>query len=438
MKRFYRVFFLAAAVIAGAAFSLPAQAQATETVPRLKFYFWERIRQESSDNVSSLNDSASDSSAYMRLRTSLGAQWRPGASWDVHFRLTNENRYYLAPKSDPKLKKNFDFNEVFIDQLSVRWKSPGRLPLSITIGRLDMMFGEGFLIMDGGPLDGSRSAYFNGLRLDYAWKNRNNLAFFFVRQPRTDTLLPVINDKGQPMVEQEEQGAGFYFSGWLKKTALEAYLFRKDTFKTFILPAGAVHVAGGRFVHPFTDKLSLTAEGAIELGTRGPEKRSGLGGYFHLDDKVGWRFPLPAQLTLGGVYLSGDDPATKRYEGWDPAFSRWPKWSDSFIYLLARENRVADWSNFISLYAGLLFSPAEKIKLNLAWHHLRAAEKTPASAMLSGTGRTRGDLLIMKITYEIGRNLAGRLIWENFRPGDFYFAGADAYSWVQFEMFFRF
>jgi hypothetical protein len=76
--------------------------------------------------------------------------------------------------------------------------------------------------------------------------------------------------------------------------------------------------------------------------------------------------------------------------------------------------------------------------MNLAWHHLRAAEKTAANAILSGAGRGRGELLIAKITYEISPGLAGRLIWENFSPGDFYVAGADAYHWVQFELFFRF
>ena len=141
--------------------------------PRLKFSFWERIRQESWDNTMSLNDGATDSSAYLRLRTSLIGQWRPGENWEVNLRLTNENRYYLAPKSDPKLKKNFDFNEVFVDQLNVKWKNPGRLPLTVTLGRQELMLGEGFLIFDGGPLDGSRSAYFNGLRLDYAFKNKN-------------------------------------------------------------------------------------------------------------------------------------------------------------------------------------------------------------------------------------------------------------------------
>lgn len=418
-----------------------AAALAAETAaaaPRLKFYFWERVRQESWDNTTGLNDGATDSSSYLRFRTSLGVHWLPSEKWEVNLRLTNENRYYMAPKSDPKLKKNYGANEVFFDQLNVKWKNPGSLPLTLTVGRQELMLGEGFLIMDGGPLDGSRSAYFNALRLDYALKGKNTLTFFFMRQPRTDTLLPRLNDVSQAMLEQEEQGIGFYFSGLMKKTGLEAYLFRKDTYEAGSLPAGALHVAGARLVHPFTDKLSLTAEGAIQLGTLGENSRSGLGGYFHLDRKLGWKFPLPLQFTLGGIYLSGDDPASENFEGWDPAFSRWPKWSDSLIYLRARETRVADWSNFISLYGLLQFEPMEKVKLNLAWHHLLAPEKTLPSAVLSGTGRGRGDLFIIKITYDIGQHMAGRFIWEGFRPGNFYIRGASPYSWVQFELVFRY
>ena len=168
--------------------------QALNKNPRLKISFWERIRQESSDNVASLNDSGTDSSAYLRLRTSVIGQWLPNEKWEVNLRLTNENRYYLAPKSDPKLKKNYGVNEVFFDQLNVKWKNPGNLPLTLTLGRQELMLGEGFLIFDGGPLDGSRSAYFNGLRLDYALKNKHTLIFFYVRQPKTDILLLCLND----------------------------------------------------------------------------------------------------------------------------------------------------------------------------------------------------------------------------------------------------
>ena len=438
MVRELKALLMALVIIAGAALPAPVQAQETRDTARLKFYFWERIRQESWDNTMSLDEAAGDSSSYVRLRTSLGALWTPGQSWDVHLRLTNENRVYLAPKLDPRLKTDFNVHEVIFDQLYLRWKNPGRLGLTATLGRFDMMLGEGFLVMDGGPLDGSRSGYFNGLRLDYALKNKNALTFFFIRQPRTDTLLPVINDREQAMVEQEEQGVGIYFSGRAKRTGLDAYLFRKDAFAHGPLPKGALHVAGGRVVHPFTEKLSLTAEGALQLGTLGDRNRSGLGGYFHLDHKPGRRFPVPAQLTVGGIYLSGDDPATPRFEGWDAAFSRWPKWSDSLIYLQARETRVADWVNFASLYAGAVFEPAERVKVHLTWHRLSAPEKTAPSALLSGGGRERGSLLIAKIAYDVSANLAGRLIWEYFDPGSFYAAGADAFHWLQFELFFRF
>jgi hypothetical protein len=412
---------------------------ATQKNPRFKISFWERIRQESSDNVASLNDNAADSSAYLRLRTSIIGQWLPSEKWEVNLRLTNENRYYLAPKSDPKLKKNYGVNEVFFDQLNVKWKNPGNLPLTLTIGRQDLMLGEGFLIFDGGPLDGSRSAYFNGLRVDYDLKNKNNLIFFYVRQPKTDTLLPRLNDVKQPMLEQAEQGIGLYFSGQMKKTALEAYLFRKDTFASDPLPAGALHVAGVRFSHPFCAKLSLTAEGALQLGKLAEMQRTGLGGYFHLDYKSGWRFPLPLQFTLGGIYLSGDNPATAaKYEGWDPAFSRWPKWSESFIYLQAKESRVANWSNFTSLYGGVVFEPLEKVKLNLTLHRLGAAENSPPTTLLSGSGKNRGNLFIAKITYELNKNLAGHFIWESFKPGNHYFAAANSYTWIRFELFFRY
>jgi hypothetical protein len=426
------------AIICGRILWPTPQVETIEKKPRLKFSFWERIRQESSDNVSSLNDNAADASAYLRLRTSLSGQWQPDEKWEIHLRLTNENRYYLSPKSDPKLKKNYDPNEVFFEQLNVKWKNPGGLPLTLTVGRQDLMLGEGFLIFDGGPLDGSRSAYFNGLRLDLAMKNKNNMTFFYVYQPMTDSLLPRLHDVKQKMIEQAEQGIGFYFSGQVKKTGLEAYLFRKDTFSSALLPSAALHVAGARLIYPFSARLALTGEGAVQLGKLGDKRRSGLGGYFHLDYQSGLAFPLPAQFTLGGIYLSGDNPATDRCEGWDPAFSRWPKWSESFIYLQAKESRVALWSNFISLYGGLAFMPLEKVRLNLAWHHLWAAQNTLPTDILSGGGRNRGNLAIVKISYDFAKNLAGHFIWESFNPDNFYVPAASSYAWIRFELFFRY
>lgn len=408
--------------------------------PKFKFTLTERIRQETSDNVSSLNEASADSSSYVRFRTSFMGQWLPSKSFELTVRLTNENRYYLAPKTDVRAGKNHDLHEVFFDYLNIRWKNPAGLPLILTVGRQDLMLGEGFVIWDGGPLDGSRSAYFNAVRADWAVGAKTTLSLFYVDQPRTDTLLPRIHDAGQKMVEQSEQGFGLYLTGAVQKIGLESYVFRKNTRPFEAAPASGLTVLGARFIFPFSARFSLTSEGAYQSGFLGERDRSGLGGYFHFDFKTGAVLPLPAQITLGGLYLSGDDPRTAAaMEGWDPAFSRWPKWSESLIYLLGKETgKPAYWSNFISLNGTLQFALADNIRLQLAAHHLRAAHKTGPSAFWSGAGKTRGRLIAIKMLYDVSKNLAGHLIWDHFTPGDFYIAGARSYAWVRFELLFKY
>jgi hypothetical protein len=241
------------------------------------------------------------------------------------------------------------------------------------------------------------------------------------------------------MVEQDEEGFGLYLTGAAGSWSYGAYLFRKNIKATDASPGSGINTAGGRVRMPFAESLSLTAEAALQTGSYGALSRLGWGGYFHLDWKTGADLPLPALLTVGGIYLSGDDPSTgDTYESWDPAFSRWPKWSESYIYLLARESRPAYWSNFNSLYASAQFAFAEAVKLNLTWHHLGAGQRTAPTAFLSGQGTRRGDLGTAKLTYEINKNFQGHIVWDQFRPGDFFFAGAQSYAWVRFELLIKY
>ncbi len=423
---------------AKAAAPVPAKDQAD---PKLKLSFIERIRQESSDNITSLNDQAADGSAYVRFRTSLGLRWKPSESFELTARLTNENRYYLNPKSDLRAGRNFEPHEIFFDALNLRWTQALGLPLTVTAGRQDITLGEGFIIWDGGPLDGSRSAYFNAVRTDWALGGKNSLSLFYVILPRADEFLPRIHDRAQSLVEQDEQAVGGYFSGSLRKAPVDVYLLYKRAQATSSTPETSFILAGGRAAAlPISSRLSLTAEAAGQSGKLGSTPRRGFGGHFHLDCKTGAAFPLPAGLTLGGLYLSGDDPATDDvYEGWDPVFGRWPKWSESFIYLLGKETgKAAFWSNYASLFAGLQFGLADNVRLALTLHRLSAPQETAASALWSGSGRSRGLLLAVKLQYDISRHLSGHLVWDHFRPGDFYRSGAQEYAWVRFELLFRY
>ena len=367
-------------------------------------------------------------------------QWCVLENFSLTVRLTNENRYYLVPKTDPRNGKDYNAGEVFFDYLNAQWKKAFGLPLTLTVGRQDLMLGEGLVIWDGGPLDGSRSAYFNAVRADWGWSPKAVLTVFYFYQPPFDDLLPLINDARQKMVEQGERGYGFYFMGAVGGTGLEAYLFRKNDRASAQLPGLALTTAGARTVVPFSSRLSLTAEGAFQFGSYGALDRSGLGGTIHLDYKTEAAAPWPAVLTLGGLFLSGDDPTTPgRFEGWDPAFARWPKWSESLIYLLARESgKPAYWSNITSLYGSLLFLLADNLKLGAALYSLGAPERTGPSTLLSGTGLDRGRLFNLKLTYDVNKNLSGHFWVDYFRPGDFYFAGARSFAWIRFELMFRY
>lgn len=394
--------------------------------------FSERFRLESWDNAVNLDKNANDATVYTRNRTSLSLRWIPNGNLEFSLKLTNEFRNYLTPKTI-----KFKVHEIFIDQLVVKWANVGRLPLTLTLGRQNITLGEGFVVMDGGPLDGSRSGYFNAARVDYRFNQNHGLMAFYCYQPETDNGLPVINNQHAPMVEQPEQGLGLYYTGTFNKASVEVYAIRKDIKRTTKRPVkSGINTLGARVTTPVVSRLSLTAEGAYQFGTWGDFDRSALGGYFHWDYTFAEKMPLLRTFTFGGIYLSGDDPSTPKMEGWDPLFSRWPKWSEGFIYTLIKENSVAYWSNLNSLYFSLLLDFTERMNLLLTWHHLGANERNVA-AFPGGDGKTRGNLLIGRLDFKISRYFSGHFVWEHFRPGNFYFKGASWYNWLRFELMYK-
>jgi hypothetical protein len=428
---------LAAVLLLSLLFSSPAVAREEPgkgSHSPLKLSFSHRIRFVTWDNAIHLDKNAGSASAFNRHRTSLGILFKPSDRWEVAFKITNEFRIYAKPKGRP-----FNINEFIIDNLYLKAR-PFDLPLTITAGRQNIMLGEGFVVMDGHPLDGSRSIYFNALRMDYAPVPGHTLTAFYTNQPVTDTWLPVVNDRTQPLIEQPEEGIGLYYSGKLGKTGLDVYLIRKIIRATDSHPVRSLFdTIGARFVLPLDQSFSLTGEAAYQGGSFGDFGRSAFGGYAHLDLKLPEQSPLPGLLSLGGLFLSGDNPDTGDREGWDPLFSRWPKWSEAYIYTLIPEygGRVAYWSNLSSLYSSLNIQLTKAAGLLLTYHRLYAPRKQAAVGMF-GSGRTRGDLYISKLNLKLSAHITAHILWERFIPGVYYRPGADRYHWFRIEMMFRY
>jgi len=405
------------------------------------FIFMHRFRLVSWDNTLKLDDQTFDSNNFTRQKTSFGVLWKPGDNVEVFGKLSNEFRLYLSPKG----KKTS--NEIFFDNLYFRWKQENSLPFTLTIGRQDMNLGEGFIIMDGNPLDGSRSMYFNAVRLDLIpWEN-HSFTLYFAYNPRTDNLLPVIKLRDiddQSLEEQSFTSMGAYYSGVLTFAKIEAYFIRKDTRKNQWMPSELhYNTFGARIVGRINDHFTLTGEGSIQ---RGDVKDTALvgepirnmksfGAIAHADYIFSESFKYLQNISLGGIYLTGDDPSTTDcVEAWDPVHSRWPKWSDSYVYTLAAENRVANWSNLNAVFLTINGKIQDNLTGKLSLMSLGAQHAMPGSTFPGGNGKNRGTLLLAKLMMTFNKHLTGHLLWEHFMPGSFYSDNASAFNWLRFEL----
>ena len=356
--------------------------------PRLKLIFVERFRFEAWDNAVNLDDTANDNFAYTRNRTTIGLRWSAAKNLEVLGKVSNEFRVYLAPKD-----RAFTGHELFFDNLTVKWTIPGRVPFTITAGRQDINFGEGFVIADGTPGDGSRSYYFNALRVDADLGQSHKLTVFAPRPKTTDRFLPVINSRSQALAEQPEKALALYYAGTFGKTKLDAYAVRKTTDANGLWPvAGRTDTLGarGRGPHLADRSLSQRRARSRRAPSATPAARP-IGGIAHFDYDLAGTLPLLKTARPRRHLLSGDDPATAGMEGWDPIFSRWPKWSESYIYTLTRESRPSYWSNLTSLYGSLALDfgrRSDGLLMSSAWARSKPSRECSPAAPASGGARS--------------------------------------------------
>ncbi|MCX5754251.1 MAG: alginate export family protein [Candidatus Krumholzibacteria bacterium] len=398
-----------------------------------------RLRQEYSENLSDFSNSLADDNNYLRVRSQLWGSWAPGAQWKLYAMLNNEHRHWY--KSNKGLEyQEFEIHELVFENLYVEGTKIGGTPFGFIAGRQNLLYGEGFICWDGGPLDGSRTAYFNALVLTASFDKRR-LDAHVLSGPERDRYLPIVNDQKQSMIEWDERGAGLYYTDEsFDGRKLEAYyFFKNEKDESDAYPESDIHTIGARAAGKGFGRLTFAVEGAVQTGDRGAQKRLGYGGYLY------GKYALPIErvpiaLGAGSFYLSGDKPGSKdTYEGWDPVYSRWPKWSELYIYSLAKERGAAYWENVASLWFGLEVKPLDRIALEERIYPMWAPEPPPkADKTLFGAGSYRGTLSIMKLSGTLNTYLSAYLLWEALFPGDYYFSGSDTAHFLRWEIMFKY
>lgn len=413
-----------------------------------------RLRQEIWDNVVSLGTARDDQPDrnFFRLRIQLWDKVKFNDNLGAYIRIATEPKYYTGPYrlslDNNTNRKRLDQDEVIIDNLYIDIKKPYDLPVSFRIGRQDFlgpdMYGEGFLILDGTPGDGSRTFYFNAIKAKIDIAQGHSLDLVYVSDPKTDQYLPslypayydrtsggsYINHKKRLTGSNER---GFWIYGRNKVFEglnLEPYYIYKKEGSYDVIKESHINTFGMRAVFKLND-FYLRGEIAKQDGKyQDGTKRSGVGGYAF----AGYEFkncPVKPYLEVGYVYLSGDKTDTEKDEGFNPLFSRAPQWNELLIYTLIPETGGKGgpipgyWTNMEALVANLKFKPLKDLEIKLSYQHLWADEKTDITSgtykdMFTNDGKNRGDLYALITNYKFTKSLDGMLQIEYFEPGDFY------------------
>jgi len=405
-----------------------------------------RLREEYFKNAWDFNSQSTifNNDNYFRIKGCFWMKYDFSKNVSIYTRLTSEPDIYLNSKGTLRRSagRPIGDDEIVFDNLYLDVKNAFGLPLDLRIGRQDFLFtyGEGFVILDGTPYDGSRTVYFNAAKATYHFNQENSLDFIFIYNRSEDEYLPVINNLERRLNTSDEKA--FVLYGKLKPTeklSLEPYYIYKseDAYKN--VPKLELNTIGMRKVFSFVP-WRLRGELAYQFGKyEDDDHRNGLGGYVYLTRFFKDKKFSPS-FDFGFAYLSGEKPDGGKNEGWDPLFSRWPWISELYLFAYPIEaGEPAYWTNLQLWRAVLKLNLSKKTNLSISYNYLRANECLNGVAPFFGTGKERGHMPQIILKHKFNKNISGHLWCEYFIPGDFYASNnQDPSLFLRWQMMFRF
>ncbi len=436
--------------------------QCKNPVPWLTWGADLRLREHLEENLRLNEDVIDHERHYQRYRARLWANFTPFAELpdlSINTRLVWEFFNFCRPAGVEGTAlegiRDTNFDEVLFDTLNVKYKNAFGLPTTITVGRQDIIYGDGWLVLDGTPMDGSRTIYFDAVRTQTELKPiQSTVDVVYINQhAREDWWIePFGYRNNRAVTEQDEQGAIVWFANKsIAKTEIDGYFIYKheeiDPTATLVsVPdEGDIYTFGARGVSDFTDNWQAKAEIAGQFGKTshgaGAESRQlcALGAntkltYFLRDQ---WN----NQFRLAYEHLSGDDPNTKTNEAFDSLWGRWPQWSELYVTTIALETgRPALMTNMNRVAVGWTTTPVKNWEYCLDYHLLFADQNTfPTSANFSENGLFRGQLITSVLKYKFTDHISGHFWAELFAPGNYYsdFRN-DVALFLRYELVFSF
>ncbi len=398
----------------------------------------ERLRLEYFNNAVTLNQQARGHEVdFFRYRTRIWASYAANENLSFNARLEWEGRHYQNP--NPPTPEWYDGQALF-DILNFKLTVP-QLATTLTVGRQEIILGDGWLVLEGTPLDGSTTIFFDAIRSTTDLKDlKTTVDLIYIQQYSSpDRWLPTLGDSDIPLIENDERGAVAYVTNKsIPNVELSPYFIYKHDHAVLGNGDNAeLYTVGARVVDAFTDNLSGKIEGAYQFGDKNGERMSAWG----LNGRIGYAFndAMKNELRLNFEYLSGDNPNSAQNEQFDPLWGRWPQWSELFVYTDIRETRVAQTTNLIRIGPEYVVKPLPQVELDLRYNALFANENIADSSFINDNGYFRGHLFSAILRYKLNQHLSAHLWTEYLVPGDYYQdANRDNAVYFRAELFLTF
>jgi hypothetical protein len=420
-----------------------------------------RVREEYMKNNLDLMSEFDDNRNVIRVRARLWAELGPflqsedlGGGVKLVARMTSEPRYYIQRSDFAPLKVDAqEWEEIAWDNLYLQWKDIAALPITITAGRQDLVKGRGWVILDGTPLDGSRTIYSDAVVVTLGLDRIDSTLDFILldNKAHSSRIQPISEDDKLIHEYDVRLFSAYLTSDYFKPMQIHAYYIYADEDLVKITPAlpphRTLHMVGALAQGTALQNMDYYVESGYQWGHEGSMDHRAWG----LNSDFGYTFKdvrTQPRVHAGYEYLTGDDPnSSGTIEGWDSLMGRWPQWSELWASRVALEGGLpGNYANLQRAIFGASAQPIPKMKVFLDYNALWANEHTfgtsyvapPPIPMPFGSGYFRGHLVSARTTYQFNKYLDGHLWFEYFKPETFYDNLADDALFFRWQLNFTF
>ena len=131
---------------------------------------------------------------YFRFRGRVWTSITPVTNLTLNVRLTAEPRDFMEPSTFDTdfTHQGMQWRYGIIDNLNIQWKEPLDLPVTVKVGRQDIFLGDGWLVGDGSPEDGSFTYFLDAARATINLDEQHTTidVIGLVQYPKPDAWLP--------------------------------------------------------------------------------------------------------------------------------------------------------------------------------------------------------------------------------------------------------